>query len=207
MGRTALFRIALSAALTGTLLVGAASPTNASAAAEFDPLDAPQRIADTRPSGETIDGLFEKTGPRQGGTTLELQVAGRAGIDEDALAAVLNVTTTGATGRGFITIHPCDTRRPNSANLNYEAGQIIANAVIAKLDGDGKTCIYTSTTANVIVDATGSLPDGAFDPLASPQRIVDTRPSGETVDDQLQKIGPRPAESVTTIMVVPSSAS
>ncbi len=211
MGRTAFSRITLSASLIGALVVGAGSPPTASAA-EFDALSAPQRIADTRPSGETVDDLVEKIGPRPGGTTLELQVAGRAGIDQDALAVVLNVTTTGATGRGFITIHPCDTSRPNSANLNYEQGQIIANAVIAKLDDNGKTCIYTSTTANVIVDATGSLPDGAFEPLAAPQRIVDTRPTGETVDDLLEKIGPRPGGSVTTIKIggragIPSDAS
>ena len=46
---------------------------------------APKRIADTRPTGETVDGQVQRTGQRAAGSTLQLQVAGRAGIDADAI--------------------------------------------------------------------------------------------------------------------------
>ncbi len=52
--------VAFGLALGGAAAVGTASPVTA--AAEFDPLDAPQRIADTRPAGETVDDQFEGAG-------------------------------------------------------------------------------------------------------------------------------------------------
>ncbi|MFN3256639.1 MAG: hypothetical protein ACE37B_13185 [Ilumatobacter sp.] len=197
-----LLRLALVATLAATgVIVTAGGSSPASAAGGFESLASPQRIADTRPSGDTVDGLFEKTGPVGQGMTLQLQVAGRAGIPADADAAVLNVTVANSTRRGFITAYPCDQPQPNAANLNYAQGQIIANAVFAKLDPEGKTCLFTSSQTNLIVDATGSLPDGAFDALASPQRIADTRPTGETVDDLLQKSGPNAAGTALKVQV------
>ena len=73
---------------------------------------APQRILDTRPDGETVDDLFEKGGIIAGGTVLELQVGGRAGVAGDANSAILNVATVGSTGAGFLTLWPCGTPRP-----------------------------------------------------------------------------------------------
>ncbi|BAN00636.1 hypothetical protein [Ilumatobacter coccineus] len=184
-------RLAAAFAITVTgVTIGAVTPSSPVAAdGTFEALASPQRIADTRPTGETADGDDQKSGPVSGGDTLELQVAGRAGIPADADTAVLNVTVANTTSRGYLTIYPCDQDQPNAANLNYAQGQVIANAVFAKLDPSGKTCIFTSSTTNIIVDATGSLPSGSFEALDSPQRIVDTRSTGDTVDGQLEKGG------------------
>ena len=166
------------------------TPVDAGGASTFQPLAAPARIADTRPSGETIDDRFEAIGPIDGGTVLELDVAGRAGVPSSAVAAILNVTTTNAVDRGFLTFFPCDQPQPNSANLNYDAGQIIANATVALLDGDGATCIFSRVDTNVVVDVTGAFLPGGLDALDAPQRIADTRPVGDTVDDVAEGIGP-----------------
>jgi hypothetical protein len=181
--------------------VAASDGRPAVAAGEFAPLDAPKRIADTRPTGETIDDEFAGTGPLAAETELELQVAGRAGVPNGASAAVLNVTVTDAEGPGFFTVYPCDQPRPNSSNLNYVPGQVVANAVFAGLDGMGKTCIFSKAKANVIADVTGSFPAGAFEPLDAPQRIADTRPTGVTVDGKNQASGPVGPEAALQVKV------
>lgn len=176
----------LTTALAG---VGASSPAGAAVAAQFHPLDAPQRIADTRSDGETVDGLAEKTGRIEAKETMELQVSGRAGVDETAVAATLNVIAVGGSGPGFLTVFPCGQERPNSSNVNYFAGTVHSNAVFAGLDGSGKTCIYALTEVDVVVDVNGWMPEGVYDPLDAPQRIADTRPEGDTVDDLNQATG------------------
>ena len=75
----------------------------------------PVRLLDSRsPGSATVDGTFQGIGVRGAGTTTELQVAGRGGVDGDAEAAVLNVTVTGAQAGGFITVYPCGSPLPNA---------------------------------------------------------------------------------------------
>jgi hypothetical protein len=166
-----------------TLVVGFA-PTPVSGAGEtFAALASPQRIADTRPTGETVDNQFEKIGAIVGGNHLRLQVAGRAGIAANAPAVVLNVTVLGSQGPGFVTVYPCDAPLPNGSNINYAPRQVIANAVFARLDPSGATCLHTSATAQLVVDVTGSLPGDSFAPLDAPARVLDSRASGEVIDN------------------------
>jgi len=150
----------------------------------FEPLAAPARIADTRSEGVTVDGKSAKTGLVRAQTALELQVAGRAGVDADAEAATLNVTAVGAAGPGFLTVYPCDQKRPLTSNVNYLEGGVTANGVFAGLDAAGKTCIYSWVDVHVVVDVNGFMPAGVFEPLAAPARIADTRPApdGVTID-------------------------
>lgn len=155
----------------------------------FDPLPAPQRIADTRPSplGETIDDENEATGIVPAGQELVVKIAGRAGIAGDATAVVLNVTVTDPNAPGFVTVYPCGQPRPTSSNVNYFPGDIVSNSVIARLDTSGRICVYTLASAHLIVDVSGALDGDYFVGLASPQRLVDTRPDGETADDDVEK--------------------
>jgi len=192
--------LVVTASAAAALVVGPSAPTGATVTA-FDPLPAPQRIADTRSAGETADGRFEKIGQRAAGSTLQLEVAGRAGVDPDADVAVLNVTAANPPGKGFLTIYPCDQSLPDSSNLNFEAGQVIANAVFASLDDAGRTCIYTSAATHLIVDVTGSMPASAFDALPAPRRIADTRPAGATFDGQHQQSGPVAAGTSLAVTV------
>ncbi len=66
----------------------------------------PGRLLETR-SGEpvgTVDGVFQGLGLLSAGTTIELQVTGRAGVPPSATAAVLNVTVTQPAAPGFVTV-------------------------------------------------------------------------------------------------------
>ena len=86
--------------------------------AVYTPLSAPARLADTRPGGATVDGLFAGIGMRPAGSVLALTVAGRAGVPAGAASAVLNVTVTGAAGAGFVTVYPCG--QPTPSDLQPE---------------------------------------------------------------------------------------
>lgn len=173
----------------------------AAATIQFEPLAAPQRIADTRADGDTVDEQFERQGPIRSGKVMQLQIGGRAGVADDAAAATINVTAAGAAGPGYLTVYPCDEDRPNSSNVNYFAGTVRSNGVFAALDGQGRACIYALTTVDVIVDVNGWLPDGVFDPLPAPQRIADTRTNGETVDGASEGGGAVGAGKVLTVGV------
>ena len=71
---------------------------------------------------------------------------------------MLNVTAVEASSAGFMTVFPCGTPVPTASNLNFAAGQTIPNAVVAKIGDGGRVCIYTSSTAHLIVDVNGSAP-------------------------------------------------
>lgn len=184
--------------LTSAAPAGAATPVPEP---QFEPLDAPQRIADTRSDGETVDNVSEKTGTIKAGRTLTLQVAGRAGVGDAAAAATLNVVAVGGTGPGFLTVYPCGQDRPNSSNVNYFAGTVHSNAVFAGLNSAGRTCIYALTEVHVVVDVNGWMPAGVFDPLDAPQRIADTRPEGETVDGANEATGAVRADTELVVQV------
>lgn len=87
-----------------------------------------------------------------------LQVTGNLGVPAGAGAVVVNVTVTEPEGPGFVTVYPCTGTLPTSSNLNYVAGQTVPNLVVAKLDANGKLCIYTHAASHVIVDQMGYFP-------------------------------------------------
>lgn len=111
----------------------------------------PTRLSDTRLVGRVGD-VEGTAGP------LEVQVVDDMSINgRSIVAAVLNVTTvdpdTGPYG-GFLTVYPCG-RRPNSSNLNFVDGATVANGVVAPLSRDGKVCVYSYGSSDILVDLNG----------------------------------------------------
>lgn len=137
------------------LIVDVAGWMSASA---LQPLETPRRVLDTRQGASTADGQFLGIGRRAAGSTLDLQVAGRVGVPADAGAVVLNVTADAARGEGFVTVHPGGSERPTASNLNYRAGDTIANTVIAPVGADGGICAFTSAATDLVIDVVGWLP-------------------------------------------------
>jgi hypothetical protein len=129
--------------------------------AALQPLDTPRRVLDTRPGAFTADGQAEGIGRRAAGSTLDLQVAGRVGVPADAGAVVLNVAADAARSQGFVTVHPGGSDRPTASNLNYRAGDTIANAVIAPVGTGGGICVFTSAATDLVIDVVGWLPGPA----------------------------------------------
>jgi hypothetical protein len=127
----------------------------------------PRRAIDTR--GKT----------RVGGTVIqEIAVGGVFGVPTEAVGVALNVTITGAASDGFATVFPCGQPTPAASNVNYVKGQDIPNFVIARPGVGGKVCVFSSASADVIVDVSGYFAAGTgFTATAAPVRFLDSRES------------------------------
>lgn len=147
----------------------------------------PARLLDTRPTGRTADGLSQAGGAVAAGTARTLQVAGRGGVPVVGAGAVwLNVTVTGSSAPGHLTVHPSGTQRPNASNLNFAKGQTAPNLVLAKLGTAGRVELAAAATTHVLADVVGWVPEGRDVQALQPARVLDTRATGRTIDAQHQ---------------------
>lgn len=127
----------------------------------------PYRRLDTRTTGN----------PVVAGATRDITVRAPPMLGT-ATTAVLNVTVTGANTGSFLTVWPAGVAKPTASNLNFAAGQTIANLVVVKIGAGGKVSIANAVgSADVIVDVVGY-----FDPTAgarfhpvTPERALDDR--------------------------------
>ena len=155
----------------------------------------PQRLLDTRScSGcDTIDGLYEADGALVDQEIFLLPVVGRGAIPLTGVGAVaLNVTVASPTASSYLTVYPSGAAQPTASNLNFTAGQTIANMVIAKVGNDGKIAIFNNVgSTQVLVDVVGWFPAVAEYTGIVPQRFMDTRScSGcDTIDGQYEGLG------------------
>ncbi|NNE11187.1 MAG: CAP domain-containing protein [Ilumatobacter sp.] len=154
----------------------------------FQPLR-PARLLDSRWGHETVDGRDEGIGRRTAGSVVAVDVTGRGGTAHDAAAVALNVTVTGASGHGHLTVFPCGSARPSASTINYGPGDTIANAVIAKVGDGGAVCIFTHAATHLVVDVAGHVPSSgsSFRPLV-PARLADTRPAVPASPDELAAV-------------------
>lgn len=115
---------------------------------------APIRVLDTR------TGTGGTLGKVQGGTHIDLKVAGANGVPVGVRGAVLNVTTTDHIGpESYLTVYPAGGAQPLASNLNFVSGQTRANLVFARLGVDGKVSIYNNLGAtHVVADFQGWFP-------------------------------------------------
>ena len=179
---------------------------------QFAPLPAPARLVDTRTGATTIDGTLAGGGVRTKGSTLDVAVAGRGGLAGGSPLVVLSVAVDRAQEPGFVTVHACDVERPRASNLNYTAGQTVANLVVTRLDARGHACVFTHGATDVVVDVVGSVPPSVLTPLPSPARVLDTRVGELTADAHFAGLGRRPAGGTLQLPVagrvgVPTTAS
>ena len=165
---------------------------------------APTRILDTR----TDTGLAN---PFQSNVARSFQVAGANGIPSGAIAITANVTVTGQTGAGYVSVTPTATNTPTSSTLNFPVGDVRANNATVPLAADGRlAAVYkaaSNRTAELVIDVTGYfLPDDAgstYEPI-DPVRLLDTR-SGDGLSGPFQANVPRTVQ-ITTRGDIPSGA-
>lgn len=153
----------------------------------------PERFLDTRVGGRTTDLAFQPAAPL-GATSMNLKVAGRGSVPIDAAggSVALNVTATNPTADSFLTIFPTFQTRPNTSNLNFGAGETVANMVLVRLSSAGEISIANdSGRADVLIDVLGWFPPGpsaAFKGIV-PARVYDSRPGGRTIDTRFEGVG------------------
>lgn len=110
--------------------------------------------------------------PVEGGAVTTIDVAG-AGVPAGAAGVVVNLTALDATAPGFASLYPCADGRPASSSLNIPPFAVVSNASIVAPDDDGRICVFTLSTAHLVVDVLGSI--GAGFAGRAPVRLLDTR--------------------------------
>jgi hypothetical protein len=69
------------------------------------------------------------------------------------------VTAVTSTSDGNLTIFPSGSAQPPTSNLNFRRGQVVSNAVMAKVGPDGTISIFNSAgNTHIIVDVNGWFP-------------------------------------------------
>lgn len=117
----------------------------------FVPLT-PTRTVDTR-----IDqGIFN---PLQHNAPKSWTVRGSAGVESDADAFTGNVTITGQTRAGYVSVTPTPVVNPSTSTINFPMGDTRANGLAAPINNaDGKaSAVFKASTGKTefIVDITG----------------------------------------------------
>jgi spore germination protein YaaH len=135
----------------------------------------PARLLDTR-AGVGLSGPFRDEVVRT------VRLAGRGGIPEDAMAVTANLTVTGATDSGYVSIGPSMTSSPSTSTINVKAGQTAANGLTLRIgSADMVSAVFASSSgasAHLLLDVTGYYRIGTtgstWYPL-TPTRLLDTR--------------------------------
>jgi hypothetical protein len=181
-------------------------------AGAFHPLT-PNRIEDTRP-GSGLPGASSEPGPNQ---VLNVQATGAGGIPASGVSAVVvNIAITAPTTTGFVNAFPTGVAVPNTSTMNFVAGATTSALAEVAVGDNGQISVYNAAGwTQVIVDVEGwydtSAPNsgaGLYNPLTTPQRIVDTRPAtGTPYSGQTLGAGQSLTIQVAGVAGVPSSGA
>ena len=137
--------------------------------------------------GFTVRGEPRGARPIAANQRIEVQVVGASVatpggtvsvIPAGVSAVALNITAVAPSAAGYATVWPCDVARPDASSLNFVAGDVVANGVIAPVGASGRVCFFTNATTHFLVDIAGWFSGGTTSPAfvgATPARVVDTR--------------------------------
>ena len=168
----------------------------------FAPLP-PKRLFDTR------QGHGIRRGKLDSNSSIDVQVAGKAGVPgSGATAVVLNLTVTEPESPGYLRMTPTGQPPATTSNVNFVAGDTIPNLVICRLGTKGKiTLTGVGQGMHAVADVFGYFGQGGDLMRATPpRRVLDTR-SGVGADQG--PIGPKRTVrlTVTGTGVVPPGAT
>jgi len=138
------------------------------------------RIVDTRNKGTA--GLSGLAGKFSANSTRSFQVAGLGAIPANAVAVTGNLTVTGQSGPGYVSLTPDPTNTPGSSTLNFPQGDNRANNVAIPLNRSGQLAAVfkasSGKTTDLVFDVTGYFqPDSShahYVPVG-PVRALDSR--------------------------------
>ena len=122
------------------------------------------RLVDTRSGTKPAAGSITRVTTNRAGAT----------------SALVNLTMSEADAAGYVTADRCSALTPGpqaKSNGNYTAGANIANLAVVPLDSDGRFCIYTERSVQLLVDIQGTFTSSGtlgFE-RADSTRLLDTR--------------------------------
>lgn len=181
----------------------------------------PVRIADSR-VGQQIQGPVGALG------TQDVQVSGQGGVPSGGVAAVIaTIAAVDPEQAGHLTVWQGGIARPDTSNLNFQAGRTIANTMVLPLGADGKIRVFNGSYGGVqlIVDVNGYIRAGTPTTAGTiatvtPARVADSRvrwqipgavPAAATAAVKVTGIGGIPANGaaavVATVTVVAPRAA
>ena len=139
----------------------------------------PVRLLDTR------SALPAGVAKLRSGTPIGFQVAGRGGIPANAVGVTGNLTVTGQTAAGSVTLGPVVGPAPGTSTITAAKGDTLANGVVVPLDRSGRLeAVYNGSagsTTQLLLDVTGYFSadtDGSGYTSTTPTRFLDTRLAG-----------------------------
>jgi uncharacterized protein (DUF1800 family) len=141
----------LSTAGIGLAVLLVAGAAQAQPASQFYTLP-PCRVVDTR----APNGPFG--GPALGGGQSRTFGFTQCGVSPTARAVALNVTVTGSTAPGHLTLYPGGLPVPLTSSINYRAGQTRANNAIVSVGVGALLGVYSgqpSGTVHFVIDLNG----------------------------------------------------
>ncbi len=118
----------------------------------------PCRIMDSRVAGGRLSGGVARSIAVHGANfTSQGGSASTCNIPADPSAVAINVVAIAPDLGGFMTIYPAGATRPTASSLNYEAGGILANEVIARttLGQPADLSVFSQYGTDVVVDIVG----------------------------------------------------
>jgi len=137
----------------------------------------PLRVVDSRKGIGAPTRLVTPDAPLRipvAGRTVTLPNGSAATVPDVVGAAAFNVTAVDPIAQGYLTVWPCDVRRPVASNLNFPPGARIANGVIAPVGAGGDVCLYAHEPTHVVVDLAGWFGTAGFSGV-TPDRFIDSR--------------------------------
>ena len=166
--------IATSSPRTFSIGSGPPPPPPPPSATTFVPID-PVRLLDTR-IDIGLGGQFTANIARS------VDIAGRLGIPNDAVAITGNVTVVGQQQAGYISVTPDPDNSPPTSALNFPLGDVRANNITSPLATNGKLSIVYKASAgkrtHIVLDVTGYFLEnntGDTYNAVTPARLLDTR--------------------------------
>jgi hypothetical protein len=146
---------------------------------EYSPM-ASMRVLDTRSGVGGRMGRLQANLPFDIALGQDLSGLGANFPIGNIASIVLNVTVTQPDRPGYLTVYPGGSAPPNASNLNFVAGQTVANLVAVRVPADGDLGIFSNANVHVIFDlvgyyATASGPRGGRLVPVPPVRIMDSR--------------------------------
>lgn len=120
----------------------------------FAPVE-PARLLESRSSGTTTDGESNGIGRLYGGSVVNLQVTGRAGVPDGVTGVLLQVVAARPAAQGYVTVWGGSADNPGTSSVNYTSGVTVGNAVMSSVSADGSLCAYVSAETDLVIDVLG----------------------------------------------------
>ena len=152
-------------------------------ATKFQPVTAPMRVLDTRPTSPA--GPPEAVGVLSAGDIVDLPLAGI--VPPGATAVAVNLTAVALDRPSFVQALPTlGAQVGGYSNVNVdEPFQTRSNFSIVPIGADGSISLYSTGGGDLVVDLLGSfvptaatVAEGRFVPLEVPERVLDSRTDG-----------------------------